>query len=778
MIKKDVTKSLYINNISTSSKKDDAPLISNLFFKFKIGNSAIIFDNENEKKCFVDILCGRIKKFSGFINWNNSLFFSKNIKSFKNHLYYADISKINKNNAIHSIGFLRNQKSFVNYIEQKKSSIQSYNNYNQLNKFRLLFEAKKIDLKYSSKINDEIKKIIEITKSFIEIIRQNNTFNVTPSSINILNSFYDKYNEYLHRRINLAYYKNNELLHLILNDVTNEKNIKRKNLENKIKQIKTELVKNKIKDESQIKEFLKKIQKEKNLCTQLLKIQKNEFKQLSKKYKNLFKKTQNAKNKAKYIAKYYVNNFCYLQIKKNMKLLLNLNESQIKEFLNQIKIQSSILYFNLYFSLKNDDTFYLFKTWIINQKLNEIFNLNINTFINLSNSNKKNNNEILTKLKEDKYISFEKKNDWENNLINKKTYYQDLIDEYDWEHSNNVIEINEKFSVLNDDLKKVIQNYKLLRSNLQQTILIFINLRNEMITNFYNNKFETYVNDWLVNQANFKKLNHDYTEIYNLLKDDLKQINYVLENKIDLKKHNFNELIYKYYVYEKAYLCGLTITDLEKKINLSNNLFISKLLLTQSLLSNKEIILFDNLFLNLNKDEKNIFEELFNKISSTTNKIWINISKSYDDIKNICSSVNFVKFSKNVEFGDKQQIRKDPFYKFTYLLTKQRNEPRYLNRILDASIKNENYLNDFEYDFYKIDSKHYVYALINNVYEWTNKIPQASEITFNPMKIDEMVNKINQNDSIKLKSSTKQTTFIFEEIKNEKTIINIFDKGK
>lgn len=777
----DITK---FNNLY--NKKNIFPIISKVFFKVKENETvSFVFDDIREQNSLLNIFKGDDLKFSGFFEYKNEIFFSKSKKNITDIIDVVDGDYFTQQKQkTKTISLLENHQLYNSFVKSNIKLINKHNIFVELHKNDIMYFSQKIILDTLKEINDISTHLMNNLNDLCEKISFDITehhFNINDETSTLLNKTINKYEEYLNHKSKLLYNRNKKLVNFFLYGADNEKTKYFLSLENKLKELHKEIhsFKKKKNKNRKILDFISKIENiktNKNVTLSKLNVKKHEFNFYRKKYKNYSIKSNNFKTRMLYLYKYYVNSFFFNFIKQNSRYIAFLNENQMKNFMSELNIQYSLIIFefdtflNSFEDKKN-------KKDLIKNKIRSIFALDIHSYRTMS----KQNYEELTRTDQTNVLITNQENDLykTNNLTNKKDLkkmeYREMYDEYQWIKSNSILIMNQEILKIKDEIKKEEEQYFFLKREINNKINILFKTKQKILKHHNheeNLKIDENNNSNKENLNNNQKIHHKYEKLCLSLEDDLDEIVYFLRNKIKkTEEKKYKIILYKYHLYKIAVLCEFDIFNLTMSYNEISNLNKAKFCLMKAIVSKKQILVFNNLLKLLSRIEKQEFIKVYKKVVEKTKRHWIQLTSNFSDIKNISNWVNIIKYSKNIEFGKIEEIKNKPIYDHTSQIV---NNESLLDRKVNPIIKLDVNLIKYKYDFYKVGPNHYVYANINEIYEWTKKVPNKCFFTNIPFEIEDLKNRINAkkiiNKKIKPENNYKE--------KEESVIIDVTKEFK
>ena len=760
-------------------KNESAVLIYNLSFKSKQNSHTVfVFPKESlTKRAMINIFKGKDQNYSGFFEYNNQIYFpnSKNninkiislidLEDFYNHKYQ------NKNLFFwiqNRLWKKINNNSFINFTKD------FYLNFED-NKNQALFDIKKIDLDNNRNVNNEMEKMIEIIDDFLNKlnlkINKLRSIKTQKESLDLIKAFYAKYQAYLDKRVQILYQKNDAIIQYLSKVSRSSNYVNDLDLTSKINTLNKEINFKKISVKEQNQINLERISNElnevKNKNLMILKIKQNDFKFFVKKNKFYIDDTsKNNLNATKHLYKLCTNLFFINFIKKHSKKILYLNNEQIESLINEIDAQYNLVLFEVNSFIKNSKNINNKKA--MEQWISTIFKLDINYFTSLSASNYNQINESHKKTTDEEMdnldLTTENKLFWNNNIEWKKIQFQNLQDEYNWIKSNNMFSLNKKIVQLNLEAHKNVSIYKNLKIKIDQKLTDFIRIRNYIIERLSDQNDQ---NDWKVAHKFFNSINQEYFTIFNFLKKRSFEIeNFLKNHSAELRRTDYKSFLIQSKIFNLINLCGLDGSVLDKSLNQLSNLELAKLFLAESMLSEKPIIVANNLFHYLGSEERDIFINLYKKIQKIFPRIWVHLVNSYPEISMLNNSyVNIMKDGLNIEFGNIEDVIKNPFYQITAdLLTgNEVDKIEQPQSKYDYLIHFNNGNKNFLYDYYKLNNNHCVYASLEEIYQKNQKIPTTCKWTFNPLKIEEFKNHLMQQVSHKDQHNSIDKILEFQE---------------
>ena len=760
-------------------KNESAVLIYNLSFKSKQNSHTVfVFPKESlTKRAMINIFKGKDQNYSGFFEYNNQIYFpnSKNninkiislidLEDFYNHKYQ------NKNLFFwiqNRLWKKINNNSFINFTKD------FYLNFED-NKNQALFDIKKIDLDNNRNVNNEMEKMIEIIDDFLNKlnlkINKLRSIKTQKESLDLIKSFYAKYQAYLDKRVQLLYQKNDAIIQYLSKVSRSSNYVNDLDLTSKINTLNKEINFKKISAKEQNQINLERISNElnevKNKNLMILKIKQNDFKFFVKKNKFYIDDTsKNNLNATKHLYKLCTNLFFINFIKKHSKKILYLNNEQIESLINEIDAQYNLVLFEVNSFIKNSKNINNKKA--MEQWISTIFKLDINYFTSLSASNYNQINESHKKTTDEDMdnldLTSENKLFWNNNIEWKKIQFQNLQDEYNWIKSNNMFSLNKKIVQLNLEAHKNVSIYKNLKIKIDQKLTDFIRIRNYIIERLSDQNDQ---NDWTNAHKFFNSINQEYFTIFNFLKKRSFEIeNFLKNHSAELRRTDYKSFLIQSKIFNLINLCGLDGSVLDKSLNQLSNLELAKLFLAESILSEKPIIVANNLFHYLASEERDVFINLYKKIQKIFPRIWVHLVNSYPEISMLNNSyVNIMKDGLNIEFGNIEDVIKNPFYQITanLLVGNETDKIEESQSKYDYLIHFNNGNKNFLYDYYKLNNNHCVYASLEEIYQKNQKIPTTCKWTFNPLKIEEFKNHLMQQVSHKDQNNSIDKILEFQE---------------
>lgn len=771
------------NNIT---KKGISTMLSNINFKaLSNETTSFIFSDPVEQNAFIRILRGFDSSYSGYIEWNNKVFHSSNNSSLKEIITFQDLFFFDKEQQPNNIfNYLRNTNlnpyydSFIEKLLQKQPQIIESN----LNDIHL--EIKKQEL-------TKMKNILEIMKKNNDyLFYLNNELdqkqNPYDKKIRIFYDFIQEYKKYLESRIRIMIDTNIDLVHIFLNQFDEKGDLKQSQEIIKLNELKqtielsVDLINNKkqkqitqTKENNQIDEILEEISS-KNKTIFQIKYKEYINKALEYKKKYLLASSDHSK-KTNYFF-YYVNYLCARFFKKNSKKMMFLGDDEIQKLSSELNFQYNSIVLNVNQKLFDFEAkLTSFKT-SIKRIVQKDFSIHPFTFWTLSKQNKKQiiaaYNDELKQKKDDEdktNLTSQTSNLYitQKEINFKKMELQNLRDDLKWERTQALNIIHDEIRVINNNIDVQLEQYTKTKKEIKNNISTILS---EMKT--FENESPTenmsYKTKEILTKINYEKflLDIEYHEnIYKKIRQDSKIISQFLINAIHSgNAFSIKKMLFKYIFIKKSLENEVSILEFWKPINQVSLLTKSKLLLIQSVMENKQILVFNNLFKNLNKLDKLHLQKTYNKIKEETNKslIWIQITDDFNSIIDISNQINLIYSSKNIEFGTKDEILKNPIYDLTF------NDEEMLLKHKLGLVEKENFWND-EYDCYKINDNHYVYSSITNFYKWTKQIPLQSKLTQNQFKIEELKNEI----AITKQSKTRQSQTQEQQMQEESILIDV-----
>ena len=760
---------------------DSAPLLANISFKIKNNETmAFIFEtNALEKQALARILQGKDRHHSGFLEFNSQIYFAKSKQNPRQIISFNDLEEFyQKGLGLETFGFLKEIHFFRNQIDKMEQLLKRTTITNHMKKNLFLFEAKKIDLETNKKINQEMILITGVIDGYLKKLKPRVKELMEPDEIQealkIIGDFYQEYQEYLAKRLNLIYNKNEKLLLYWVNELKNGDVVPNVTLETKIKNLHEEIsqasgANTKRKNNFNLQKIKLELDQIRHKNLMLLRIKQNEFKFFYKRYKAYKNNYQNDPheqiNKTKSLYKAKTNLFFIDFLNKNAKKIFYLNHEQMNNFINEINAQHALLLFESNVFVKNSRN--LNNKKAINQWLINIFKLDLDHFAALSTTNY---NEIKQQYQDDEQDTGEKNHfDWNNNLEWKKVQFQNLKDEFNWLKKHNVIAMNKRIVHLNFEAKKIIEQYQELKKTIERRLTLLMKIRNHLLA--LANETKTDYSQWEKQNTFFKAVNEECLQIACLLQTNTARIEFFFKNKINENKTAiFKKILRKYQIYNLIALAGIDLVQIKNRQQALSNLEVAKLFLVQALLSKKPVLIFNNLLQYLKPEEHQLFISLYKNIAKNFVKIWIHFCNSYKEIAGLTNSINIIKDAVNLEFGKVQQINKNPFYRFSATLLNQENQQNFLFEPIAFDHDKKKYL----YDYYRLNDHHYVYAAAEEIYQQIKQLPTVCEWTLNPLKIDELKNKLmqeieqQQNQEIEISQEND-----FEETELEGIIIDV-----
>ena len=760
-------------------KNESAVLMYNLSFKSKQNSHTVfVFPKESlTKKAMINIFKGKDQNYSGFFEYNNQIYFPNSKNNINKIISLIDLEDFYSHKYQNKNLFFRiqsrlskkiNNNNFINFAKD------FYLNFED-NKNQALFDIKKIDLENNRNVNNEMEKMIEIIDNSLNKlnlkINKLRSIKTQKESLELIKAFYLKYQTYLDRRVQLLYHKNDSIIQYLSKVSRSSNYVNDLDLTNKINTLNKEINFKKISVKEENKLNLERISnqlnevKNKNLI--ILRIKQNDFKFFVKKNKfYIDDASKNSINTTKHLYKLCTNLFFINFIKKHSKKILYLNNEQIESLINEIDAQYNLVLFEVNSFIKNYKNINNKKA--MEQWISTIFKLDINYFISLSASNYNQINESHKTTINDGAanldLTSENKLFWNNNIEWKKIQFQNLQDEYNWVKSNNMFSLNKKIVQLNLEAHKNVSIYKNLKIKIDQKLTEFIRIRNYIIERLSDPNDQS---DWNDTHKFFNLINQEYFSIFNFLKNRSSEIeNFLKNHSTELRRIDYKSFLIQSKIFNLVNLCGLDGTILDKSLNQLSNLELAKFFLAESILSDKPIIVANNLLHYLSSDERDIFINLYKKIQKIFPRIWIHLVNFYPEISMLNNSyVNVMKDGLNIEFGNIEDVIKNPFYQISAdLLTgneagkNDKSESKH-DYLIHFNNDNKNFL----YDYYKLNNNHCVYASIEEIYQKTQKIPATCKWTFNPLKIEEFKNHLMQQASYKDQSKNVDKILEFQE---------------
>lgn len=738
--------------------------ISDISFNVKEKETiSFIFTSSNEKKAFISIFLHNKSNFLGYFEYKDKIYYSESKEKLSSISSYNDMQVLNQFSS-NAINFLFNEDMIKEQIKEYELLLNEEFKLSTFLKNNVLVQSKKIEIEYFSKINQEIQNVLE---SFVSI-NKNTILNQEKNDKNIFNIklCLNSYNQYLKKRIEFLYKRNSKIINLYIQYFNGDTNKNQIIINNKINKLtdeieelskkinyskKQELVSWKDEFKNQIKEL-----KLKNI--DYLNFLNQEFKYLSIKYKYRQKKSISKDLKISNYFNYIISDFYKNEIKKIKKNILYLSNEDIKDFLNVIQKTHNDGILEAPLLPKKMNKKYKTKKIILKWIKSE-FDLIKKTYSSKSKQNliqiKAN---LISKFESDMKTK-EKNFSYTSNiqlLINQKKYEkQKYIDEYVWNNTSVNIGISSEMMDLNNEAFEQIEIYKKLKTKLSsslKTILSIFNSINEksMRKNLSNK----------LSKLNFNREIDNIENIYLYFKNDINLIDDLIKgNNIEENQQKFLNILIKYKTFNLALKNKLTILELFKEVKQLNELEKSKILLTKSLLHNKNINIFNNLTDNLSENDLKIFEEIYTQWVDSQNSIWIQISNKINSIQSITNQLYVIYNTKSVEFGVIEKIISNPKHWYT-------------KKILGIKSKKNEKIPKYnvfeEFDFYKVEDHHFIFTKLEDYWDeykqyleptiWTNKVQQLE--LFNIDNKQKHANKIDNSSKIKLNTEYIESTII------------------
>ncbi|MBR2998866.1 MAG: hypothetical protein IKF44_00520 [Mycoplasmataceae bacterium] len=414
-------------------------------------------------------------------------------------------------------------------------------------------------------------------------------------------------------------------------------------------------------------------------------------------------------------------NLVYLTKEESIEFYKELKKCYIKLLINQEN--SSILKTKSF--IKKSLSYYID---------NELF-LIIEKYKEISENKKELFRKQILKNKLDKKIKGSKNNDLISNVWNLKNEIQDLNDDIEWRKKTFFYNLSENLAQIISLINEELNEYKKNKGIYNDLIVEFLNLKNKYI-----NENEITLTEKLSNEF-FEEETSKFENIYRFIRSD----SYLLEKiftKFSLKNknNNLNEVstISKYLILKNSKKFDLTIFDLLKKIGKSSLFLKKNVMLLMAYLDGKEISILNGMFSKLEKEEKDKLISIYKKVSSSSNKSWILIEDNLEQIKNALDNVVIISNSRQIESGSAFEISTNPLYNATRKAfglkpINGRETPKKFYNIINYS---------YDYDSYKVGKNHLIYGDLEEIYNWSQSMPEETFWTNFPEKFDHVQNKI------------------------------------
>lgn len=731
--------------------------ISDIYFNAKEKETiSFIFASSNEKKAFINIFTNNKSNFLGYFEYKDKIYYSTSKEKLSSIVSYNDLQTLNQNFS-NAMNFLYNEEMVKNQSNEYKLLINEGFKLSTFLKNNILVQSKKIEIEYFTKINQEIRNILE---NFKNISKHNNSLNKKTNIKNIFDFrlYLNSYKHYLKKRVEFLYKRNSNIINLFLQHFEGDVNKNQITINNKINQLTKEIeeLQNKINYSStnslsKNKIFKKELYELKIKNMEYLKFLNQEFKYFSIKYKYRQKKSIKKDLKISNYFNYIISNFYRKKIHKIQKNILYLFNDDIKEFLNAVQKAHSDAITEAPLLPKKLNKRFKAKRIILKWIKNDL-DLIKKTYISKSNQNViqlKNNLISNYELEQKKQEEFLNSTSNIQLIINQKNYErQRYIDEYIWNNTNVNIGISSEMSYLNEEALEQIEIYKELKKKLSNSLQKIMLIFDKASMNEKSLRKNSLANK-LTKQDFIKKI-EKIENNYSHFKNDMSIIDELINGKTkEESKQKFINLFFKYKVFNLALKNKLTIMDLFKNIDELDELQKSKILLTKCLLENKEINIFSELIDNLTSSEVKIFKEIYEYWTKTQNNIWIHLSNKINSIKVLSNKLYIIYNTKSVEFGKSKKIVENPKHWYTKKILGAKSKK-------NVSIPKNNVFEEF--DFYQVEEGHYLFVKLEDYWEeykqyldatiWTNKI-QKLEL-FNISKKQKVASKKYNSSKIEL----------------------------
>lgn len=320
---------------------------------------------------------------------------------------------------------------------------------------------------------------------------------------------------------------------------------------------------------------------------------------------------------------------------------------------------------------------------------------------------------------------------------------KNLLDEINWEKKKLTLNLNKKSIELRKETNDIKKKYEELKNQYNHQIKKFLDRKKTLVNDQVNLNEEE---NKTLSENFFKTEVAKYETIYNFVSSDQKTFKNMLS-----KNSSTNGLLtlVKYRILYVAKKIDLSIFDLLKRVKNLDIFEKKSILLLIASFDKKDLIVLNNFYSDIETGE-NIkkLSKTFNRIKKRSKKTWFLVEEFIYKALNSLDYISIIDSSKVVEFGTVKEMCSNPIYDITMVAvnktpTGERGITTNFKKIFDFDLK---------HDDYKINDNHFVFGEADNIYNWTNKIPQMTPMTTSIDLLNSLINKIEFNKIRKIEN--------------------------